>query len=228
MKTELKLHLLLLTLLSLAGLAHAQGTAIGYQCRLNDGGLPATGLYDFTFHVFDAEVNGTDLAGPLGPLPYDAVPVTNGLFNVILDFGPDIFSGPARWLEISVRTNGVGEPILLEPHTPLLPTPYAIFAGSASDVVIGSVVKSLNTLKDDVTLAAGENVTITPDGNTLTIAAAGAGGTGIWSALDNNAYYNAGKVGIGTTTPANKLTVRTPTLDYGIEHTDGDIRLGTY
>jgi hypothetical protein len=29
-------------------------------------------------------------------------------------------------------------------------------------------------------------------------------------------------------TPANKLTVHTPTLEYGIEHTDGDIRLGTF
>jgi hypothetical protein len=82
MKTKLKFHLLLLTLLSLSGFAHAQGTAIGYQERLNDGALPATGLYDFTFHVFDAAVDGTDLAGPLGPHPYDAVPVTNGLFNV--------------------------------------------------------------------------------------------------------------------------------------------------
>jgi hypothetical protein len=78
MKITLKLHLLLLTLLSLAGFAHAQGTAISYQGRLDDGGSPATGLYDFTFHVFDAAVDGTDLAGPLGPLPYDAVPVTNG------------------------------------------------------------------------------------------------------------------------------------------------------
>lgn len=37
----------------------------------------------------------------------------------------------------------------------------------------GQVVKSLNTLKDDVTLAAGTNITITPAGNTLTIAATG-------------------------------------------------------
>jgi hypothetical protein len=125
--------------LSLAGFAHAQGTAISYQGRLNDGDLPATGLYDFTFHVFDAEVDGTDLAGPLGPLPYDAVPVTNGLFNVSLDFGPDIFSGPARWLEISVRASGIGDPSLLAPRTPLLPTPYAIFAGKAGSVANGTV-----------------------------------------------------------------------------------------
>lgn len=40
----------------------------------------------------------------------------------------------------------------------------------------GKVVKSINTLKDSVTLAAGANVTITPSGNTLTIAAASGNG----------------------------------------------------
>ena len=63
------------------------------------------------------------------------------------------------------------------------------------------MVKSLNNLKDNVTLAAGSNVTITPNGNTLTLASAGEGGCGIWSVLNNNAYYTAGKVGIGTNTP---------------------------
>ena len=40
------------------------------------------------------------------------------------------------------------------------------------------VVTSVNTKVGDVTLAAGTNVTITPSGNTLTIAAAGGGGGG--------------------------------------------------
>jgi len=126
MKTKLHLHLLFLALLSLPGFARAQGTAIGYQGRLTDGGLPATGLYDLTFNVFDVEADGAALAGAV---VLDAVPVTNGLFNVSLDFGPDIFTGPARWLEISVRANGVGDPSILAPRTALLPTAYAIFAG---------------------------------------------------------------------------------------------------
>lgn len=225
MKTKLKPHLLLLTLLSLAGFAHAQGTAISYQGRLNDGGLPATGLYDFTFHVFDAEVDGTDLAGPLGPLPYDAVPVTNGLFNVSLDFGPDIFSGPARWLEISVRANGVGDPSLLAPRTPLLPTPYAIFAGKAGGVASGTVTADqLNS--GGIPPAPGQFLSY--DGGNFLWSDPDVVVGNVWTALNGNAYYNGGKVGIGTMTPANKLTVRTPTLDYGIEHTDGDIRLGTF
>jgi hypothetical protein len=225
MKTKLKLYLLLLTLLSLPRFAHAQGTAIGYQGRLNDGGLPATGLYDFTFHVFDAEVDGTDLAGPLGPLPYDAVPVTNGLFNVSLDFGPDIFSGPARWLEITVRTNGVGDPSLLAPRTPLLPTPYAIFADKAGAVASGTLTaEQLNS--GGVPPAVGQFLSY--DGANFLWRDRGVVEGNLWLPNGTDAYYNGGKVGIGTPTPANKLTVYTPTLEYGIEHTDGDIRLGTF
>ena len=195
MKTKLKLLLLLLTLLSLSGFAHAQGTAISYQGRLNDGSLPATGLYDFTFHVFDAEVDGTDLAGPLGPLPYDAVPVTNGLFNVILDFGPDIFSGPAHWLEISVRTNGVGDPSLLAPRTPLLPTPYAIFAGKAGGVANGTVTADqLNS--GGVPPAPGQFLSY-DGGNFLWRD----GVESVWLLNGTDAYYNAGNVGIGTSSP---------------------------
>jgi hypothetical protein len=45
-------------------------------------------------------------------------------------------------------------------------------AVSGAKIAAAQVVKSLNLLKDDVNLAAGSNVTITPSGNTLTIAAA--------------------------------------------------------
>lgn len=44
---------------------------------------------------------------------------------------------------------------------------------TAPKISFGQVVKSLNSLKDDVTLAAGTNITITPSGNTLTIASTG-------------------------------------------------------
>lgn len=44
-------------------------------------------------------------------------------------------------------------------------------AVTAAKIAAGQVVKSLNGLTDGVTLAAGNNITITPSGNTLTIAA---------------------------------------------------------
>jgi hypothetical protein len=61
--------------------------------------------------------------------------VSNGLFTVTLDFGPGVFTGPARWLEIGVRTNGS-----ISPHTALAPrqavtaTPYALHAANADTV----------------------------------------------------------------------------------------------
>ena len=46
-------------------------------------------------------------------------------------------------------------------------------AVSGAKVASGQVVKSVNSLTDAVTLAAGSNVTITPSGNTLTIVGCG-------------------------------------------------------
>jgi hypothetical protein len=49
-------------------------------------------------------------------------------------------------------------------------TQLANNAVTAAKIAPGNVVKSLNGLKDEVTLAAGPNITLTPAGNTLTIA----------------------------------------------------------
>lgn len=61
----------------------AQTTAFTYQGRLTDAGLPPTGNYDFQFTVSDE--GGAVVAGQqrLNIL------VTNGVFNVSLDFGAE-------------------------------------------------------------------------------------------------------------------------------------------
>ena len=180
---------------------HAQGTAFTYTGRLNNNGAPANGAYDLRFTIYDASAGGNVVAGPLTVSPVD---VANGLFTVRTDFGAGIFTGPPRWLNIEVQPADGGGFTPLNPRQEVTSSPYAIraaTAGTATDVANGSVVKSLNNLRDDLTFAAGANVTITPNGNTLTLAAAGVGGSGIWSVLNNNAYYNAGSVGMGTTAP---------------------------
>ena len=203
MKTNLKLCLLLLgTLLSLPGFAQAQGTAITYQGRLNDAGTPASGLYDFTFLLFDSEADGVAVSGSV---VLNAVLVTNGLFSVTLDFGPDIFTGPARWLEITVRTNGVGDPNILSPRTPLLPAPYSVFAGKAGSVASGSVTADhLNS--GGVRPAAGQFLSY--DGANFLWTDPGVVVGNTWLLNGANTYYNAGNVGIGTDSPASKLDVR--------------------
>lgn len=122
------LCLLLVTTKSL----QAQGTAFTYQGQLNNSGSPAAGIYDFRFTVYDAVTNGNAVSLPLTNA---AVAVTNGLFISTLDFGAGIFYGPARWLDIGVRTNGGGAFTTLSPRQPVLATPYAIFANSASNLL---------------------------------------------------------------------------------------------
>jgi hypothetical protein len=73
-------------------------------------------------------------------------------------------------------------------------------AVTSGKIAGAQVVKSLNTLKDDVVLAAGANVTITPSGNTLTIAATGAGGgtiTGVTAGTGLTGGGTSGNVTLG-------------------------------
>jgi hypothetical protein len=130
MKSKIQALFVVLALLQLAhfqcSTAQAQGTTFTYQGRLNANGAPANGVYDFSFGLFSTSSGGT-LIGSADSVP--GVSVTNGLFTVALDFGAN-FPGAARWLEISVRTNGGAVFTTLVPRQPLTPTPYAITAGS--------------------------------------------------------------------------------------------------
>ncbi len=68
--------LILLATLSLFSFrTFAQSTAFTYQGRLQDGGNPATGLYDFEFRLFDASLGGAQ-QGPTVTL--NDLGVTNG------------------------------------------------------------------------------------------------------------------------------------------------------
>ena len=116
--------------------AAAQGTtAFTYQGRLTDNGAPATGQFDLRFALRDAQMAGN----PVGtPIVIDPVTAENGVFTVALDFGPGIFDGTPRWLEIEVRPNGSADPYdLLTPRQRITPAPYALWAGgvNASSIV---------------------------------------------------------------------------------------------
>ena len=87
-------------LLALAGPIMAEiGSGFTYQGELRLQGEPTAGEYDFRFRLYGAESDGE----PIGSeLERPAITVEDGLFTVLLDFGPAAFSGPARWLEIDV------------------------------------------------------------------------------------------------------------------------------
>jgi trimeric autotransporter adhesin len=116
----------ILTLMLAATGLYAQGTTFTYQGRVNAGGTPANGIYDLVFTIYDS------LGGPgaFANQTNSATVISNGLFTATLDFGPGIFTGPDRWLEIEVRTNGVGGYVKLNPRQKITPTPYAITAGN--------------------------------------------------------------------------------------------------
>jgi hypothetical protein len=208
MKIRLRLQLFCLAiLLGAPARAHAQSTAFTYHGRLSDSGIAVTGAYDFQFTIFDSS-GGTGIIAALAPV--NNLGVTNGLFTTRLDPGAGVFTGPGRWLEIRVRPSSGGSFQTLSPRQELTSSPYsirALTAGTATDVSNGSVVKSLNGLRDNISLVAGANVTLTPNGNALTIASSGTGGGSVWSLNGNNVYYSAGNVGIGISTPAHRLTV---------------------
>ena len=136
----------------LAGQLHATplGTAITYQGRLNDGGMPANGSYDLVFALWDASTNGS----PVGPvLTNSAATASNGLFTAILDFGAGVFDNNARWLEIAVRTNGGGGFTALTPRQRIMPYPVALYApsaGIASTAISVSAANITGTLPNSV------------------------------------------------------------------------------
>ena len=143
MKLRIQHTLLALALLSTLNpqlSASPLGTAFTYQGRLNDTGQPATGIYDLRFTIYDAGSGGSVVAGPV---TNSTTGVTNGLFNTTLDFGAGVFNSNARWLEISVRTNGGGAFTTLIPRQPVTPTPYALYVSSAGSVAASNLVGTI-------------------------------------------------------------------------------------
>lgn len=104
------------------------GTAFTYQGRLENAGVPASGLHDLQFQLFTAAAGGTQVGGTVC---MDAVNVVDGLFSVPLDFGA-AFDGNARFMQILVRQDSTpancagGAYTTLNPRQPLTATPYAL------------------------------------------------------------------------------------------------------
>ena len=109
----------------------AQGTAFTYQGWLNSGGSTDTGVYDFRFKLYSDALGNTQVGSSYST---NAAGLSNGLFTTSFDFGTGIFLGANRWLEVDVKTNGGASYTVLTPLQAVTPTPYAVFAGSASNL----------------------------------------------------------------------------------------------
>ncbi len=217
---KLKLQKLLLLAALVAGTTlqtQAQGTAFTYQGRLNTGTNPATGPYDLTFSLFAASSGGATYAGPV---TNTAVGVTNGLFTTMIDFGPGVFTGGSNWLSIGVRTNGGTTFTTLTPRQQLTPTPYAIFANSASNLLgtvpatqLSGTVVNGQLANNSVTVVAGLGLSgggAIPLGGAAALANAGV--LSVTGDTDVTAAPGTGNVLLGTTATdlntANRIVKR--------------------
>jgi hypothetical protein len=107
----------------------ASAEPISYQGQLNDGGVPANGIYDIKFQLFDALTGGTQV-GPT--IDVADVLVVGGVFNTEIDFG-EVFNADDLWLRIAVRPGELNTFFTeLLPRQPLLQVPKASFATMAA------------------------------------------------------------------------------------------------
>jgi len=175
--------------------SHAQiPQTMSYQGVLTDanGNPVANGTYNIFFRLYD------DDSGNQRWTESQNVEVTDGIFSVILGTITPLNLTFDRQYWLGIAIGGGAE---LSPRIQLASSPYSLNAQSVADNAVttgkipgGQVVKSLNSLHDDITLAAGENVTITPSGSTLTIAATGGGGGGDITAVNAGTGLTGGGV----------------------------------
>ncbi len=105
-------------------------TGFSYQGQLKENGLPANGVYDLLFALYNLATGGAAVSATVCS---EDVPVTNGLFSIVvpLTLPP---SGSASYLEVQVRP-GVGGTCasttgfaVLDPRQKITPAPIATFA----------------------------------------------------------------------------------------------------
>jgi len=121
-----KLHKIgfILLVVSCITMAAPVGSRFSYQGQLKDNGSPANGLYDMRFKIYSVLSGSVEL----GVLEIDDVEVSNGSFNVELDFGDALFNGDELYLEIGVTEANFPGYFVLSPRQRINAIPYAIQA----------------------------------------------------------------------------------------------------
>jgi hypothetical protein len=135
------------------------GTAFTFQGQLRADGAPVDGSCDFHFSLYDAASDGTQVGQTLET---SGVPVNDGLFSVVLDFGLTAFDGAARWLEIAVHCTDDTDYTTLGRQA-LTAAPQALYALGAPWSGISDVPAGFADGVDDV----GESWSLTGNSGTI-------------------------------------------------------------
>jgi len=236
---------LMVMLTSSAPTAHAAvPDRLTFQGVLVQADEPFTGTAHLVFTLF-GEVSG---GPPLWTQDYGPTPVTNGLYSATLGPFGDLAFDRTYWLEVSVDGSPLSPryPLLSVPYafraaraeaaqtaesatTAGAVTPGSIDGGSVIDGSLSAADLGTNVVSSvagvvndggDIGLVAGPNITITPDNaaNTITIAAAGPGGSGDVT----DVFGGAGLTGTAPGGPQVTLAVGAGT---GIEVTEDAVQL---
>ena len=178
------------------GVAAPVGSSFTYQGRLLDSSAPANGTYDLEFHLFDSETGGNTLGAVLHEDVLVANGLFNVELDFGADAFNEQARWLAMGARNGTST---GAFVALPMRQALIAVPqsqFALVAGTVLDSSItgakiaagaittekialgavtsekiapGAVVKSVNGLQDGVTLAAGDNIQLTTNGNQLSI-----------------------------------------------------------
>ncbi|NJO05048.1 MAG: hypothetical protein HC876_05705 [Chloroflexaceae bacterium] len=205
----IRLGLTLLLVIVLAGITYPIplaaapiSTAFTYQGQLIRTDMPVNDTCDFEFTLWDAETDGTQL----GPTLARTATVTDGYFNVRLNFGTAVFQGDERYLEIAVQCSTDAELVPLAGRVHLTATPYALYALGASWSGLTDVPPDFaDGIDNDTTYTAGTGLTLDA-ANTFALDF-GAIGTNFWLLGGNSGIDPVNDV-LGTTdTPTFTMVV---------------------
>jgi endosialidase-like protein/collagen triple helix repeat protein len=198
---------------------------ITYQGELLKDGQLLNDSADLVFRLYDAASGGVLIGTPVSINNHQVI---DGRFTVQLNFGPGAFTGDARWIEIDLRSpSGAGSFTTLTTRQPVTAAPVALFALDGNPGPEGPAGPQGDPGpqgpqgNDGPTGPQGPDGPAGPQGDTGPTGPQGPQGPqgndgpqgppgdSHWQINGSATYYNAGNVGIGTSSPDYPLHVST-------------------